>query len=211
ADGDSLSAVLVSGVSHGTLSLNADGSFSYVPAANYHGPDSFTFKANDGNGGESNVATVSIDGESVDDAPGVVNGSHSATEDTTLSVGAPGVLSGSSDADGDALSAILASGPSHGTLTLQADGSFSYAPAANYNGLDSFTFKASDGNGGESNVATVTISVAAVNDAPVVVNGSHSATEDTVLSVGAPGVLSGSSDADGDALSAVLVGGPSHR
>src|SRR5439155_4731435 len=138
------------------------------------------------------------------------DGSYSATEDTALNVSAPGVLSGSSDADGDSLTAALVSGPSHGTVTVNADGSFSYAPAANYHGTDSFTFKASDGNGGESNIATATISVASVNDAPVVAGSSYSATEDTVLSVSAPGVLGGSSDADGDALSAALVSGPSH-
>src|SRR5205823_4935144 len=147
--------------------------------ANYHGSDSFTFKASDGNGGESNIATVSIDIASVNDAPVVVNGSYSGTEDTALTIGAPGVLSGSSDADGDALSAILVSGVGHGTLTLSADGSLTYIRAANYHGTDSFTFKASDGNGGESNVGNVTITVASVNDAPVVVNGSYSATEDT--------------------------------
>src|SRR5439155_9688901 len=100
-----------------------------------------------GNSGESNIATVSIDVASVNDAPVVVGGSYSATEDTALTVGAPGVLSGSSDADGDALSAALVGGASHGTVTLSADGSFSYMPAANYHGADSFTFKANDGNG----------------------------------------------------------------
>src|SRR5205823_1152037 len=146
ADGDTLSAALVSGPNHGTVTLNADGSFSYAPAANYHGPDSFTFKANDGNGGESNVATETIDVASVNDAPVVVNGSHSATDDSATRGSSDLVLTGSSDADGDTLSAALVGGPSHGTLTLNADGSFSYTPAANYNGSDSFTFKANDGS-----------------------------------------------------------------
>src|SRR5262249_31269611 len=59
ADGDALNAILVSGPAHGSLSLNPDGSFTYTPNANYNGPDSFSYKANDG-GADSNVATLSI-------------------------------------------------------------------------------------------------------------------------------------------------------
>lgn len=69
------------------------------------------------------------------------------------------MLSNDTDADEDTLSAVLLSGPSHGTLTLESDGSFSYAPNADYNGTDSFTYKANDGTE-DSNVATVTIAVA---------------------------------------------------
>ena len=56
------------------------------------------------------------------------------------------MLANDTDADGDALTAILVTGPAHGTLALNADGSFIYTPAANYNGADSFTYKASDGS-----------------------------------------------------------------
>jgi VCBS repeat-containing protein len=82
-------------------------------------------------------------------------------------VATPGVLGNDSDPDGDTLSAVLASGPSHGSLTLNANGSFAYTPAANYNGPDSFTYRAGDGSL-TSNLATVTIAVSAVNDPPVV-------------------------------------------
>src|SRR5207249_9796665 len=79
-------------------------------------------------------------------------------EDTTLTVAAPGVLANDGDVDGDPLTAILISGPTHGTLTSNSDGSFSYSPAANFNGTDSFTYKANDGTA-DSGVATVTITV----------------------------------------------------
>jgi VCBS repeat-containing protein len=77
------------------------------------------------------------------------------------------VLANDSDPDNDPLSAGLVSGPSHGTLNLSTDGAFTYSPAVNYNGPDSFTYRASDGTLA-SNPVTVTITVNAVNDAPTV-------------------------------------------
>jgi VCBS repeat-containing protein len=68
----------------------------------------------------------------------------------------------------------LVSGPSHGTLTLNADGSLSYTPAANYNGSDSFTYKAVDSHNAESNVATVNITITAVNDPPTIIGSTIS-------------------------------------
>ncbi len=103
----------------------------------------------------------------VNDAPAAAGDSYSTAEDTARTVAAPGVLGNDSDPDGTTLTAVLVSGPSHGTLTLNPDGSFTYTPAANYNGPDSFTYRASDGTL-TSNVATVAISVTAVNDAPTV-------------------------------------------
>ena len=83
-----------------------------------------------------------------------------------------------------------------GTLTLNANGSFTYTPAPNFNGADSFTYRANDGTV-NSNLATVTINVAAVNDAPVADDDTYAATEDTTLTVVAPGVLANDTDADG--------------
>src|SRR5207237_1047030 len=131
-DGDAKTAVLVSGPSHGTLTLNADGSFSYTPAANYNGPDGFTYKANHGTvASNPNTAPFPIPGTADSDAPVAANDSYSVSEDTTLTVAAPGVLGNDTDVDGDALTAALVSGPAHGTLALNANGSFSYTPAAN--------------------------------------------------------------------------------
>lgn len=102
----------------------------------------------------------------VDDVPlnGVV---YLIGEDTTLEIvdAAAGVLGNDTDADGDPLSAILVTGPSHGTLSLNADGTFSYTPEADYNGTDGFTYRASDG-AGESEPTSVAIEVTPVNDAP---------------------------------------------
>ena len=110
-------------------------------------------------------------------APIANDDAYSTNEDTPLSIGAPGVLG--NDTAGT-LTALLVSGPAHGTLTLNANGSFTYTPAANYNGPDSFTYKANDGQA-DSNVATVVLTVTAVNDAPVAVANSYSTNEDTQL------------------------------
>ncbi|HEX5879539.1 MAG TPA: FG-GAP-like repeat-containing protein [Actinomycetota bacterium] len=100
-------------------------------------------------------------------APTAADDSYSTAEDTPLTVAAPGVLGNDIDPDHDPLSAVLVSGPSHGTLTLNPDGSFTYTPATNYIGGDSFTYRASDGTLA-SELATVTLTVTAVNDPPTV-------------------------------------------
>ncbi|PYR12683.1 MAG: adhesin, partial [Acidobacteria bacterium] len=201
-DGDALTYSIVSGPSHGSLS-GAAPNVTYTPAANYNGPDSFTFKANDGTV-DSAAATINITVTAVNDAPVAANDAYSTNEDTALSVAAAGVLANDSDVDGDALTAVLVSAPAHGSLTLNANGSFSYMPAANYNGSDSFTYKANDG-ALNSNVATVAITINAVNDPPVANAQSVTTAEDT-----AKAITLTASDVDGDALTYSIVSGPTH-
>jgi VCBS repeat-containing protein len=163
-DGNALTATVVSGPAHGSLNLNANGGFSYTPDADYHGSDSFTYRASDGTL-QSAPATVTITVGGVNDAPTAAPDAYSTAEDTTLTVAAPGVLGNDTDPDGNPLTAVLVSPPSRGSLTLNANGSFTYMPAANLNGTDSFTYRASDGSL-SSAPATVTITVTAANDAP---------------------------------------------
>ena len=162
-DGNTLTAVKVSDPAYGTLTLHTDGSFTYIPTANYSGPDSFTYQANDGI--DSAGATVQITVNAVNDTPVATNDSYTTAEDTALTVSAPGVLGNDSDGEGSALTASVVALPSHGTLTLNPNGSFSYTPALNYNGTDSFTYKANDGSA-DANVATVTLTVTPVEDIP---------------------------------------------
>ena len=161
-ENNTLTAVKVSDPDHGTLTLNSDGSFTYVPAANYNGPDSFTYKANDG-AVDGNTATVNITVNAVNDAPVADPQSVSTDEDTAKSI----TLT-ANDADNDPLTYSVVAPPSHGTLSGTAP-NLTYTPSANYNGADSFTFKANDGTV-DSNVATINITVNAVNDAPVAVD-----------------------------------------
>ncbi len=211
-DGDSITAVLVSGPSNGVLTLNDDGSFEYTPTNGFSGSDSFTYKANDTQL-DSNQITVTIDVLPPNDPPSAVADVYDAfDEDTTLNVdAATGVLANDSDPENDSITAVLVSGPANGVLTLNDDGSFSYTPDENYNGSDSFTYKATDGVN-FSNEVTVTLSVAAVNDAPVAVqDANYSVDADNTLTVNAAnGVLTNDSDPDGDSITAVLVSGPSN-
>ena len=100
-------------------------------------------------------------------APVADDDAYDATEDMLLSVSASGVLDGDIDPDGDSLTAVLISTTSNGSLDLDGDGTFTYEPDENYCGKDSFTYEANDGSL-DSNTATVTITVACVNDPPEV-------------------------------------------
>lgn len=208
AESNPLTALLVTGPSHGTLTLGVDGSFTYTPDANFNGTDSFTYKANDG-ALDSNVATVSLTIVAVNDPPVATADSYVTSEDVSLTIPTNGVLANDSDIEGDSLTAILVSGPAHGTVVLNSDGSFTYTPAANYNGTDSFSYKANDG-AADSSIATVTLGITAVNDAPIASSDSYTTAEDTTLSVAASGLLSNDIDVDGDLLSAILVSGAAH-
>jgi VCBS repeat-containing protein len=115
----------------------------------------------------SDTVAVRLNTTVTNQAPSAADDAYSTTEDTALAENAPGVLGNDSDPDHDPLSAVLVSEPSHGTLTLDADGSFTYLPAGDFNGSDSFTYRASDGNLA-SDSATVTITVTARNDSPTV-------------------------------------------
>lgn len=207
-----LTAVLVDDVEHGDLTLNDDGGFSYTPDENFNGSDSFTYKAHDGEAASAEAATVTITVNPINDAPIAVDDpDYEVDEDTTLTVILEeGLLLNDSDPDQDMIQAETVTLPEHGDLLLNADGSFSYEPDENYNGSDSFTYRASDGEL-YSEPATVSINILAVNDAPVAEDDPDYITneEEELLVDAANGVLDNDSDVDdGDQLTAVEVSGP---
>ncbi len=154
-DGDTLTYSHTS-PSHGTLT-GSGSSLVYQPAANYHGPDSFTVTVDDGNG-ETSTATISIAVVAVNDSPVASPQTVEVAEDASV-----GITISGSDIEGDALTYSYTQ-PSHGTL-LGSGTSLTYQPALNFNGQDSFTFSVSDGIAVAT--ATVFITVAPVNDEPV--------------------------------------------
>jgi CSLREA domain-containing protein len=201
-DGDSLTVSSVTQPAHGSAAINPDGTITYSPNANFNGSDSFTYNVDDGHSGSAS-ATVQINVAPVNDAPVAVADSYSTNEDTPITAVVPGVLGNDSDVDGNALSAFLVSGPSHGTVSFNSNGSFTYTPAANYNGPDSFTYKANDGSV-DSNVATVSITVNAVNDAPTVVVAPGGSCSDTTIISGTMNLIVG--DIETPASSLTLSG-----
>ena len=208
-DGDTLTIDSSTSTSNGTLSLNSDGSFEYTPNANYTGMDSFTYVATDGIEVTMTV-TVTIDVRPENDAPTVIDHMFTTNEDVPLVVPAPGLLTGAMDTEGDTLFPSVVADPSNGTVVVNADGSFTYTPNENYNGPDSFTYWVTDGLD-NSNVATVSITVDAVNDAPVAVDDFYTVNEDDVLTVDqASGALSNDTDVEGSTLVASLFLPPSN-
>ncbi|MFC1505318.1 tandem-95 repeat protein, partial [Thermodesulfobacteriota bacterium] len=208
-DLDSLDAILNSGPAHASaFTLNLNGSFSYTPATNYNGPDSFSYHANDGSL-NSGIVTVTIGIDDINDAPTAVNDITSTNEDTAAVIN---VLINDSDIDGtvDTTSVVVASGPSHGTTSVNGStGAVTYTPTANYNGPDSFTYTFEDDDNAVSNQATVSITVDDINDVPTAVNDITSTDEDTAAEIN---VLANDSDIDGtvDVTSVVVTSGPSH-
>jgi VCBS repeat-containing protein len=164
-DGDALTAAIVSGPTRGTLALNGNGSFTYTPQANFNGSDSFTYRASDGKGGSA-TATAAITVTPVSDAPVAAANTYTVQLNTTLAVAAPGVLGNDTDADGNTLTAVLVATTSQGTLSLAANGSFTYTPSTDFTGTDTFTYRASDGTL-QSGVTTVTLNVSGPTFMPV--------------------------------------------
>ncbi len=207
-DGDALSATVTTGPAHGQLNFNAKGGFVYYPAADFVGADSFQYAAGDGTAGSSPVTVRVV----------VANTTPAARADAFAvhagkSIGGqqqpPGkVAANDADPDGDPITVTLHEAPAHGQLSLNADGTFYYAPAAGFVGTDAFRYQVADHWGGGSD-ATATVHV--TNTPPAARPDGYAATSGLELKVEAgQGARANDSDADGDALGVTLTGGPAH-
>jgi VCBS repeat-containing protein len=208
-EGAPLTYTLLSQPAHGTLNSLPGQSgattgqpstlnqFIYTPNANFNGSDSFTFKVNDGQA-DSAAATVVITVTPVNDAPVALGQNLSTPEDTSLEI----TLAGT-DVDRDPLTYQIVTPPAKGSLALIATNRFLYTPASNTNGLDHFTFSVSDGQLRSTN--TVSITIQAVNDAPVAGSQTVTTDEDTPV----PVVLS-ALDVEGDGLTFTNLTQPAH-
>lgn len=201
-DSTTLTTVIVTGPAHGSLIANADGSYSYTPNANYNGADRFTYKVSDGTL-ESAIATVNVGVTAVNDTPEANNDVITLAEDNVARID---VLANDRDVDGNSLTANVVTGPAHGALVRNPDGTYTYTPNLDYFGADSFTYKANDGQV-DSNLATVNITVTAVNDAPIATNDAITTNEDTAVRVA---VLANDRDVDSATLTTTLVTGPAY-
>jgi len=162
ADGDTLaiSEVTATANTHGTVSLDAQGNVVFTPEANYNGEASFNYTVSDGEGG-FDTATVTLNVESVNDAPTITLLNTTASEDTAQ------VIANISDIDGTIDSSVLSA--DNGTVTIADNGDITYTPDANYYGTDSVTINVTDNDGAISE-RTFDVTVDAVNDGPIAID-----------------------------------------
>lgn len=193
-DGDTLTFTIASQPANGTLA-QAGAVVTYTPNADYNGADSFTFTVNDGTD-TSAAATVSITVTAVNDAPVAAAGTATTVEDTAVDF-----TMSATDVDGDALTFSATNG-ANGTVSVSGS-TATYTPNADFNGTDSFTYTANDGTV-DSAPATVTVTITAANDAPVVANATLSVDED-----GSADLTLTATDAEGDAVT-FAVGNPAN-
>jgi hypothetical protein len=203
-DNDPLTYTIVSNPSHGTLTGTGP-TFTYTPSTNYNGPDLMIVRASDGTA-QSGNAYINLTMRPVNDAPVATPQTVSVNEDSSVVITMAGT-----DVEGSALRYTRLSDPAHGTITgtplfiTSTNAVLSYTPAANYNGPDSFTFRVLDEQGAFGATATVTINVAAVNDAPVANPQSVTVIYNTAKAI----TLTGS-DLEGSALTYSIVSGPTN-
>jgi hypothetical protein len=199
-DGDALTYMVVNAPAHGVMT-GVPPNLTYTPAANYFGPDSFTFTASDSQFA-SNAATISIAVSPVNDVP-IARNDDAATAPRTPVVIT--VLANDDDIDGDPVTVSAAGPAANGAVVRNADGTVTYTPRNRFSGNDTFEYSISDGNGG---TATATVSVvvgAAVNSPPRAARDAATTTVNTPITLA---VLANDSDADGDPLSLVAVTPP---
>ena len=181
--GAGLTIASVSSVTGGTAVLNPDGTVTFTPNPNFNGPASFSYVATDGTS-TTGSTSVTVNVAAVNDAPTAANASVSTNEDTVLT----GNLPAASDVDNNPITYALGNNATHGTVSVAANGSYTYTPNANYNGADSFSYTVNDGQGG-SNIYSVNVNVAPVNDAPIANPDTLAATEDTPITYTAAQLL----------------------
>ncbi|WP_319458295.1 beta strand repeat-containing protein, partial [Mycobacterium sp. RTGN3] len=221
ADFDALTVTDFTQPAHGTVVKNSSGTLTYTPDADFNGTDTFSYTVTDDEArphfhglggiydiGHEDTATVTVTVTPVNDAPVADDEAYTVAEDTLLNIATPGVLAGDTDADGDPLAVTGATDPANGSVTVNPNGSFTYTPDENFNGVDTFDYTVSDGT--LTDAGTVTITVTAVPDAPVAGDDSYETEEDTPLTVTAPGVLADDTDGDGDPLSVTGATDPSN-
>ncbi len=168
-DPNALSIVAVRNASHGSVVLNANGTITFVPESGYAGTGSFEYVVRDPDGAEV-VGTTQIDFSRINVNPVAVDDSFIGFEDTAFVVAANQLLVNDTDPDSTALSRLSVSAvgnASHGTVSLQSDGSVRFMPAQDFYGTASFQYQVSDGEGGQT-WAIAYLNVQAVNDAPVI-------------------------------------------
>ncbi|WP_194523953.1 tandem-95 repeat protein, partial [Salinicola rhizosphaerae] len=208
------------GTGNGSLSFNSDGSYTFTPGTDFDAlaagesrDVTFSYTATDNDGGVSAPQTVTITVTGTNDAP-VAQAATATTEENTVLTGQ---VPAATDVDGTIASYSLDTdvGQGNGSLSFNSDGSYTFTPGADFDALAAgesrdvtFTYTATDNDGGVSAPQIVTITVTGTNDAPIAKADTSSTGENTTLTVtAANGVLANDSDVDGGTLSVSAVNG----
>lgn len=191
ADGDPVAYTVASSPTYGTVVIDPGGDYTYTPDAGYFGRDSFAFSVTDPLGGRADY-TVFVTVRMVNNAPVASDAAITVTENGSHT----GALPAATDADGEAVTYSLAAGPSRGTVTVDADGAFTYTPEPGASGPDRFLYDVTDGV--TTSTYTVTVRIDPINHAPVAVDGI------VTTQHGVPVTFAIFNDPDGDPLTFTL-------
>ncbi|HEX3764767.1 MAG TPA: Ig-like domain-containing protein [Kofleriaceae bacterium] len=201
-DHDVLTVTAVTQPAHGTAAVVSGHEVTYTPAPDYNGADSFTYTVADPSGATA-TATVTVAIDPVNDPPVATADAIRLDEDTSAMID---VVANDGDVDHDALTVTAVTQPAHGTAAIVDATHVRYTPAPDYNGLDSFSYTISDGNGGEAG-AEVSVTVNPVNDPPVANADVATLDEDIVATID---VVANDSDVDHDALTVTAITQPAN-
>ena len=190
ADGDALTTFSAN-ANNGSVTINGDGSITYLPNLGFCGTDTITYTITDGNGG-SDTAIVVVDVACVNNPPIAVNDVTTTAPGVTITID---VLINDSDPDGDVIGIIGASA-SNGSVVLNGDSSITYTPDSGFCGVDTITYTISDGNGG-TDAAIVIVDVPCPNEPPIAVNDTASVEMEGEVTID---ILDNDSDPNGDPL-----------
>ncbi len=191
-DGDPLTIDSVTQPANGTVVIDDGGTVTYTPNPDFNGTDTFTYTVCDPDG-LCDTATVTVTVDPVNDAPVANDDAETTDEEVPVNVD---VLGNDSDVDGDVLVVDAVTQPANGSVVVEADGTVTYTPNPDFNGVDTFTYDVCDPDG-LCDTATVTVTVNSVNDAPVANDDTATTDEDTAVDID---VLANDSDIDGDTL-----------
>ena len=199
-DGGAVGVTTVGQPAHGSTSLAADGTVSYIPAPNYNGPDTFDYTIADSIG-FTDSASVNVTVTAMNDGPTATADAATTNEDAPVAID---VAANDADVDGDTLTPSTVSAPDLGSVAIAPNGTVVYTPPPNYSGPDSFTYTVSDGQGGSASAA-VSVTVAPVNDAPTAAPKTATTKYQTAVSISLAG-----SDVETCNLTFQIVTPPAH-
>ena len=207
AENQTLTVTGVANLTNGTVAI-AGSTITFTPTANFNGTATFRYTVSDGAATDTGVVTVTV--TAVNDAPVAVDDAATTPEDTAITLISATLTANDTDVDaGQTLVVTAASNPVDGTVSTDANGAVTFTPTANFNGMASFQYLVSDGNGGSS-PGLVTVTVTAVNDPPVAVDDTASAGSGVATNYATSQLLANDIDIDGGAPSITAVANPSN-